>query len=187
MCTYIGMSPTPYCSICSRSSKRRAQYKWSESTLFFFQHGAFIRVERPGPFKGHSREKTYCSVKIGCPLSGPCTAYWVTSCWLASKSSVGYLKGGQSLDPCQFGCSHTGKWLAVHYQQYSPRSLDTSDIPKMHSLRLFFFCSFMIICDAIGSDNKSVPVRRVKCLRAGEGLYTSLYMFIIQLHHGGNS
>lgn len=130
MCTYTGMSPTMDCSICSRSSKRRAQYKWSESTLFFFQHGAFIRVERPGPFKGHSGEKTYCLVKIGCPLSGPRAAYWVTSCWLASKSSVGYLKGGQSLDPCQVGCSHTEKWLAVHYQQYSPRSLDTSHILK---------------------------------------------------------
>lgn len=114
---------------------------------FVLSNMAHLSVfERQGPFKGHSRKKkTYCSVKIGCPLSGSCTEYWVTSCWLMLKSSAGYLKGAQSLDHCQYGCSCTANICSF----ITTDTLDTEfHFPKIHSLN---FVHSMNICYVIGS------------------------------------
>lgn len=135
MCTYIGMSPRwiaafePFITSSLNTNGLKA--------LCSFQHGAFICVERQGPFKGHSRERerrheTYCSVKTGCPLPGPCSEYGVTRCGLCESLLLGTWKEHRA-------------WITipldVRQQTYAHSVLPTrskSHFPKSARLKCFW-------------------------------------------------
>lgn len=75
--------------------------------LWPVQHSSFLSTRSHWKVTAKRRHEAYCSVKTGCPLSGPCTEYWVTCCWLKLKSSAGYRKGAHGLDHCHYAWSYT--------------------------------------------------------------------------------